>query len=402
MRGLYIFIAAMLLGGTMGVRQFPVAAQCAAGRNPVTEMGLRFQLGETFITATVNNPYTLPAGSDDTSIRYLRARLTADTLGTGSWYVTVRDLLAHPLVTFSRADFQKSNDRWTARIPGSVATMDLFVADGATSPRIRVTEYIAMPERAEHPYYSVKTAGDEDFRDLYTSHSETDRKFRSWGDAVGFVMASSARQLWGCSGVLVGPRLFMTAWHCGGNRVEDSAYWNADICRDLLIDLSWDDDGASRDYGCVKVVDKNKALDFALLAIEPIASIGDPRPAVMSLTPLPSGAPLILIHHPVYMRKQLTTRCGVDRWAHPGWVAEAGDVDLSHDCDSEGGSSGAPIFNDQGRLVALHHHGHDIDSQTCSEIDRVNKAVRIEEIMRYLQRNKSRNANVVTKLVPAK
>jgi V8-like Glu-specific endopeptidase len=98
------------------------------------------------------------------------------------------------------------------------------------------------------------------------------------------------------------------------------------------------------------------------------------------------------------MRKQITMHCGVQSWSVPGWTAGASTVDFSHDCDTEGGSSGAPVFNTSGQIVGLHHYGHAVDPATCRDTDSVNKAVRIDQIIDYLTRNRANNGNVVDKL----
>jgi V8-like Glu-specific endopeptidase len=379
----------------------PLDAQCNGGPNPVTEVGARFQLAQKLITATRNNPLALVHESPTDPVRYLRTRLSARNLGTGSWHLTVRDLEGHPLDVFSRDDFVVARDRWTGRIPGSVATIDLAILGGATSPEIEVTEYIAMPRTASNPYYSVKKRGQEDFHAVYGGHDDVDRKYRAWADVVAFVMASWGDRVWGCSGVVVGPRLVMTAWHCGGagaDRMPDNAYWNADVCRDLLLDLSWDDDRSSRDYGCVRVVDKDQARDFALLEVAAIGSTGELRPATLSVRPLAKDDPVVVIHHPLYMQKQLTRHCGVQSWTVPGWIGQTPNLDFSHDCDTEGGSSGAPVFNGAGAVVGLHHHGHGIDPATCQETDKVNKAVRMDRIVEFLDANKANNGNVAARL----
>lgn len=380
-----------------------IPAACPDGRNPVTEVGARFQISQTTLTATLNNPFLLSHESPTKPVRYLRARITAKTLGSGSWYVTVRDLRGHPLQTFSRQDFVVSDDRWTARIPGAVAAIELLLVGNATSPELTVTEYVAMPERATNPYYSVMKPGREEFHPLYPPDSSANQGFRSWGDLTGFVMGSWGDRLWGCSGVVVGPGLFLTAWHCGGAGTDvmpESAFWSQSVCRDLLIDLSWDDDRSSRDFGCVKVVDRNKERDFALLEMTPIASGGEARPAIINLRALDAAGdtPLVLIHHPLYMQKQITRDCKVSNWKVEGWALKTPGIDFSHDCDTEGGSSGAPVFNSDGQLIGLHHFGHAIDPVTCAETDRVNKAVRLDAIVNFLDDNKNANGRVVDKL----
>ena len=382
-----------------------MAAACPDGRNPRTEVGARIQIAQKTLTATTNNPFVLSHVSPDKPVRYLRARVTARTFGSGSWFVTARDLRGHPLQTFSHDDFVENPDRWTGRIPGAVASIELTLIGNSTSPELAVTEYIAMPEKATNPYYSVKHIGQEEYRPLYPADSSVTRTLRSWGDVTGFVMGSWGDRLWGCSGVVVGPRLFLTAWHCGGAGADvmpETAFWTPDICRDLLIDLSWDDDRSSRDFSCAKVVDQDKERDFALLEIAAVASAGEPRPAVINLAALDATqpTPLVVIHHPLYMQKQITRDCFVAAWKFPGWALNTAGIDFSHDCDTEGGSSGAPVFNDAGQLIGLHHYGHAIDPITCAETEHppANKAVRLDSIIRFLEDNKDKNGHIVDKM----
>ena len=182
--------------------------------------------------------------------------------------------------------------------------------------------------------------------------------------------------------------------------MPETSFWSQDVCRDLLIDLSWDDDRSSRDFGCAKVVDKDKERDFALMMIAPIASAGDPRPAVINLTTLDAvrDTSVVVIHHPLYMQKQITRDCNVANWKVPGWVLQTPGIDFSHDCDTEGGSSGAPVFNSAGQLIGLHHYGHAINPDTCAETDKVNKAVRLDSIVKFLEDNKDANGHIVDKL----
>ena len=80
-------------------------------------------------------------------MRYLRARLSARSLGTGNWYTTVRDLTGHPLQTLSRSDFAASPDRWTGRIY-SLAELARLIEDEEVA-RVQVPRrFRALPETA--------------------------------------------------------------------------------------------------------------------------------------------------------------------------------------------------------------------------------------------------------------
>ena len=99
-----------------------------------------------------------------------------------------------------------------------------------------------MPDRAKNPYYSIQTAGQPRYQDLFSSPSGATRVL---GDAVGMVMASHGQVSWCCSGVVVGENLLLTNWHCGApGGVADSDVWSDEVCADTLVDLSWDGDDA--------------------------------------------------------------------------------------------------------------------------------------------------------------
>jgi len=135
--------------------------------------------------------------------------------------------------------------------------------------------------------------------------------------------------------------------------------------------------------------------DFALLEIAPIESSGVARPAVLSAASLAKDDPLTIIPHPLYLQKQITRNCGVVSEKFPEWATQTPGIDFSHNCDTEGGSSGAPVFNSAGQLVGLHHHGHAVNPSTRKETDQDNKAVRIDRILEFLDRNRANNGGVV-------
>jgi V8-like Glu-specific endopeptidase len=59
-------------------------------------------------------------------------------------------------------------------------------------------------------------------------------------------------------------------------------------------------------------------------------------------------------------------------------------TEITHRCDTEPGASGAPVFDANGRLIALHHLGFKRNDR-CEPLDRVNKAVEIRHILNHVK-----------------
>lgn len=342
---------------------------CPTEETSRTYLGRRFTYSET-----LNPEVTLDADGS----RYLRARVRLAQPSLDSWIVTVRDHAARPVQFLTPASFGAAGaDVWTARIPGTIATFSLET-DGV-APIVTVKEKLVMDITARRTYYSILGRARR-IEHLFQS----DRRHRSLGDAVGFLMPSWRTRSWCCSGIMVAPDMMLTAWHCGGTGsdpedpgLDQANYWNDLVQKETIIDLAWDGYGSSREYLVDSLVAGSRSLDFALLRVRPAnGPTGVRVPALSALLPA-KGHALRLVHHPGCEVKSLS-RC-----------ASEGALDsdrVAHTCDSEGGSSGGPLFDDAGRLVALHYHGVDIDPETCERKDNVNKAVTVKSILDYLHK----------------
>ena len=100
----------------------------------------------------------------------------------------------------------------------------------------------------------------------------------------------------------------------------------------------------------------SKDLDFTIVAVAPIARGGNGRLADIGWLPLIGSAGkavegewLTIIQHPKGERKQLCVR-------ENQLLKRDADV-LWYSTDTLGGSSGAPVYNNDWLLVALHHSG---------------------------------------------
>ena len=104
----------------------------------------------------------------------------------------------------------------------------------------------------------------------------------------------------------------------------------------------------------------DKDLDFALVAVEPHSAAGTPLtsfgycPLIAAEGKIIVRDPVNIVQHPKGELKQIAIRNntlldlpedpGLDNFAH-------------YETDTEQGSSGSPVFNDQWEVIALHHSG---------------------------------------------
>lgn len=352
----------------------PVA--CERASHPVTEIGELFQLGTSFYSNTGLVRISNPEAS------YLRPHIELKKDAPCHWFLTVRDKEFRALQTLTSSDFAKSRSRWTARVAGTTAVLDLAGCGPDEGPQLVLQEYIAMPDSAQHPYYSAQDPDHPRFKDLYTQNPN----LRVFGDFVGFFMSSWDRGSWTCSGVMVASDLFLTNWHCGAPRSDFplQGYWDDQIVRNAIIDLSWDGDDLSREYNGARLLAADPDLDFALIEVTPITWSGKARPVEISREPVRINDPIMIIHHPAARTKQISLDCTVTDANIKSWRDQVDGVDFGHRCDTEAGSSGGPVLNREGRLIGLHHRGFDVDPRTCAQVDRTNKAVRIDKILEFL------------------
>ncbi|GAA4369152.1 serine protease [Nocardioides caricicola] len=193
------------------------------------------------------------------------------------------------------------------------------------------------------------------------------------------------------TGFLVGPRHVLTNQHVVADCVTDDGEMVAPV------ECQFDFKAASRGYvtpmviesvekvlassSCPEIgpsmaIDANPpALDYALLEISagfarrPVVPGGAPRGAVR-LTPSGRGLRphdgLLVLQHPRGQPMKIDI----------GSVLSLGAVRVRHSVNTEGGSSGSPIFDADLSVVAIHHAGFDWPGESMP----FNQAVRIDAI----------------------
>ncbi len=372
-----------------------VAKDCPPKAALMTELGSRTQDGRVVKTdweAALNYK-----DANNNRVRYFRHFILApEPQSEKEWLLVYRDNKGRTVETISPDRFEGKSGAWSRRINNaSTVVLHILPDNPATKMVAEVADIIKMPAESAAPYYSSKSA-DPDFVDLYS----TKKASRLLGDHVGFVMVSQGKRSWSCSGLFVASDLVLTNWHCGiaapDSNVSESVAWTQSICDNTLIDASWDDDEFDREFVCRSIVAKHKPLDFVLLKVTSLGRGKDRlRPALLRQTSL-MKEPLEIIHHPAGRTKQHSFKgCQVLETERNAWVRDARTdgkfTEFTHNCDTEAGSSGAPVFDQNGRVVGLHHLGYEqLDNGDC---DNHNKAVHIGEIIAELMTQAPKEAN---------
>lgn len=180
------------------------------------------------------------------------------------------------------------------------------------------------------------------------------------------------------SGFLIGARNFiMTNNHVLPNR-ETAATAKA------LFDYDEDTIQYSVSLNPDRLFITDQGLDFSIVACDPstlpaeIAAI----PLLRDPDTITRGERVNIIQHPRGGTKHLSL--------HDNKVRYVYDIGIRYTADTEGGSSGSPVFNNQWNLVALHHAGWvDASGNACNE------GIRIKAIVEYLIKQNEAGSSVL-------
>ncbi len=181
------------------------------------------------------------------------------------------------------------------------------------------------------------------------------------------------------TGWLITPDILITNYHVieARDRQNEPAATKDDFKAQALKTSVWfgytEQGGEYTDYNCTELLHYSTELDYALLRIqsEPISKSGEDLSkwgylSIPKLYPtLIKGNRLNIIQHPKGFAKQIAIRNNfyVDNISNR----------IRYLTDTEPGSSGSPVFNDDWQIVALHHAAVEVpETQYKGEVVKYN------------------------------
>jgi hypothetical protein len=364
------------------------------GPGTVTEFGRWFDPNVSLSSAHATDTVAATIAGQDVSGMKLLVSVAPGA--SRNWNVVIRDSGLREIVSMGSRDFPGDHpqSRWTGILKLNPLIVDL-IAEPDSDVKVTFAEGIAFPGNSPGRLFSIVNP-DHPWQDLFAKNTSAAAKRA--GDAVGMLVgaySSSGRSAsWCCTGFMISADVMLTNWHCGGStdlNMADADYWSPAVCTNTIVDLNWATGATSRKFQCVQVLASDKALDFAAIRLGPVLGPDGAEGEPVHVR-LASGAPIrgqgvFLIHHSQCMQKLVSNTCQVKSESRPGWTADATteQSDFTHNCNTETGASGAPIFNADGLVIGLHHLGASGSESTCQVSAGENDAVKISAIVAFIK-----------------
>lgn len=184
-----------------------------------------------------------------------------------------------------------------------------------------------------------KVIGDNDFIPVNADASNLPVGIQSAVDAVGQLNI-------GCTATHIGSGLVLTAGHC----VTRSPRSRGGACPQLGV--IWGNYGGNKKYSVSKCItiearEYNERVDYAVLRVT-----NPPKAAIeVDWLPQDQNGSIAILSFPRMRPMEWSAGCETQTYHDPARAM----VKFSHTCDTEGGSSGAPIFSaDTFKLIGIH------------------------------------------------
>lgn len=304
-----------------------------------------------------------------TGSQYLRLRIAqVRRIGDNEIILELRDRGGYRVRDYTGAELHKRGAFWTVVIPGDYVLLSLFAARPPVGFSITI-------DRVAYQAYSgapLSTWGEDEKEPIANYANDP---------VVAAVERSVARLLFmkngaphTCTGFLIESGQLVTNHHC----VSTQATCDTAVA---VFGYQYDANGLlnfGEQFECAQVVPEKGSyeLDYALLNLHGNAATKWGTLALKRADPQVDRL-LFIVQHPGGQPKQISKiNCVAKAVPVNGRACE---TDFTHTCDTVGGSSGSPVFNEVGQVIGLHHYGFGTGGEWNE-----NRAIRMSQIVDHL------------------
>jgi hypothetical protein len=299
--------------------------------------------------------------------RYIRLYFDDITAPVGSEFdLRIYDQDAAQLVAeYSSDRFAQKSTFFTDLLPPGKLQVRLISSSGHAGLKFRLAALVretpdngTVPQTAAIRWNPVNT---------YPDNSE----LRRAATAVALVHVGEPPLVAACTGILVKSDLVITSFHCmAPSSSFSTGLQNARMCLanaprscdDVLFEFDVLNKAIGKVAHCKEVVGYDETQDFVILRVSAddlVVLSARSAPGVAELTS-GDGQPLTILEHPLGFPMVADDSCRLRGME---------GTDLLHNCDTQSGSSGAPLFDSQMHWVGTHYRGPYPDDWTGKQIE---------------------------------
>jgi hypothetical protein len=280
--------------------------------------------------------------------------------------VTVSDPAGREVYTYTESLTGLLEDRWAMSITGDTAIVETNSPFGVTidrvargfTPRERAVRPAQAPERIGGGR-EESICGRSDEKADVACYRSTNPTVYQRAQAVARLLINGIEL---CTGWRVGPRnRMLTNNHCF-NDTYDARRTEVWFNYECAKCGGWEVERSTKVWGD-RVLANSPTLDFTLFSVEHFADIEQYGYLELDDRAPQAGEELYIAQHPRGEPKSIamddpeeaTGKCAV---ANPAFDGYGEGTDLSYYCDTDGGSSGSPVFSAKThKVIGLHHFG---------------------------------------------